>query len=373
LDDHLTFQTNGSGPQPVWLQYRHLVPSDDDWRQYLTARDELAELAKQTGHAVPSEDDWRQYLTKKTIPGPTRPQLITDLTAYDTEIGYDTVGKVPTRPRYFPLNWVGDISVACQMRVEKPGGEAILELVKGGRTFQCRLDLDRGQASLSISGLKAFHPTAETSVRGPGTYQLRLANVDHQLTLWVGGSVVSFQAAPGSESVQDGDSPTAYRAEPLHNDVPQAADLVPVRIGSHGAALKVSHLRIDRDIYYLATKYGSTAGDIISDFAPSDDPRQPFPENMDSATALADPQAWQAYSRTNSVEFVLGPDQFFMLGDNSAASKDGRLWEGEYFVRRDLLIGKALFIYWPHSLTCIPHTPIPVYYFPNFWRMGLVR
>jgi signal peptidase I len=62
-----------------------------------------------------------------------------------------------------------------------------------------------------------------------------------------------------------------------------------------------------------------------------------------------------------------------MLGDNSAASMDGRLWEGGHFVRRDLLIGKALFIYWPHALTYIPHTPIPVYYFPNFWRMGLVR
>jgi signal peptidase I len=94
---------------------------------------------------------------------------------------------------------------------------------------------------------------------------------------------------------------------------------------------------------------------------------------MDAAAALADPQAWKVYSRSNTVDFELGPDQFFMLGDNSAASKDGRLWEGSYFVRRDLLIGKALFIYWPHALTHISHPPIKVYYFPNFWRMGLVR
>jgi signal peptidase I len=342
--DHLTFHTDGASPEPVWVQYRHLVPS---------------------------EDDWRQYLATGTASGPTRPQLITDLTAYDTEFKYDSK-QDNVLPPATPHNWVGDLSVACQMRVERPGGEAILELVKGGRVFQCRLDLDSGRASLSISGLSAFHPTAETSVRGPGTYQLRLANVDHQLTLWVGGSVVAFQAAPGSQSVQDGDSPTAYRADLLHNDVPKPADLQPVRIGSRGAALEVSHLRIDRDIYYLATKYGSTAGDM-TDFASFDDVRQPFPDGMDLAQALSDPQAWQVYSRTNSVEFTLGPDQFFMLGDNSAASKDGRLWEGDYFVRRDLLIGKALFIYWPHALTYIPHTPIPVYYFPNFWRMGLVR
>jgi signal peptidase I len=36
-------------------------------------------------------------------------------------------------------------------------------------------------------------------------------------------------------------------------------------------------------------------------------------------------------------------------------------------VRRDLLTGKALVIYWPHSW----RRPIP--FFPNFQRMGLIR
>jgi signal peptidase I len=36
-------------------------------------------------------------------------------------------------------------------------------------------------------------------------------------------------------------------------------------------------------------------------------------------------------------------------------------------VHRDLLIGKALFIYWPHSWDW----PVPL--FPNFARMGFVR
>ena len=37
------------------------------------------------------------------------------------------------------------------------------------------------------------------------------------------------------------------------------------------------------------------------------------------------------------------------------------------FVRRDLLIGKALLIYWPHAW----RRPIPL--LPNFRRMGLIR
>jgi hypothetical protein len=36
-----------------------------------------------------------------------------------------------------------------------------------------------------------------------------------------------------------------------------------------------------------------------------------------------------------------------VLGDNSAWSKDGRLWGDNYWVPRELLIGKALFTYWP--------------------------
>ena len=75
----------------------------------------------------------------------------------------------------------------------------------------------------------------------------------------------------------------------------------------------------------------------------------------------------------DGVDFPLKADQFLMLGDNSANSQDGRLWGGGYWVDRDLLIGKALFIYWPHSWHEIPYVNVPCPYFPNFGRMRLVR
>jgi signal peptidase I len=62
-----------------------------------------------------------------------------------------------------------------------------------------------------------------------------------------------------------------------------------------------------------------------------------------------------------------------MLGDNSPASSDARLWNGEKYVARELLIGQALFIFWPHSFHQIPGTGIPFPFFPNFARMGLIR
>ena len=65
-------------------------------------------------------------------------------------------------------------------------------------------------------------------------------------------------------------------------------------------------------------------------------------------------------------------DQFFVLGDNSAQSSDGRLWMGEWWVDRELLIGKALFIYWPHGWG-IPYLHAAFNPVPNFGRMHLVR
>jgi hypothetical protein len=37
------------------------------------------------------------------------------------------------------------------------------------------------------------------------------------------------------------------------------------------------------------------------------------------------------------------------------------------------MIGKALYVYWPHSWDKIPGTDIPFPFFPNFERMGFVR
>ncbi len=93
---------------------------------------------------------------------------------------------------------------------------------------------------------------------------------------------------------------------------------------------------------------------------------------------------------------TLGPDQFFACGDNSPASLDGRLWEtvdpwvDEHYppatpdgprvgvVPRDLLLGRAFFVYWPSltynagsrsSGTGSGAAPVPV---PDFGRMRMI-
>jgi hypothetical protein len=158
------------------------------------------------------------------------------------------------------------------------------------------------------------------------------------------------------------------RSTPLENnrptDGPLASDLSPVGIASDGAALRVSQLKVLRDLYYIAERRSEQ---VISDF------KHRYHD------ALANPAVWEkAFHDRNMKEvvFVLGADRFLALGDNSAKSKDSRLWEQEgfeYYVKRELLIGKALYIYWPdtHYKLRTPWFSLP--YFPNFPKMGFIK
>jgi len=322
-----------------WIRYRHFVPTPEDWKV----------LAH--GH-LPAELK-------------VAPQLITDYYAYNTFItrgrGFDSAA--------FGLHWVGDLMVEAKVDVKSSQGELLLDLVEGGKHFRATIDVATGQAKLAIDGLDSFKPKADTSIKGPGSYRVAFANADNQLRLWIGRKVVEF------------DGPTTYA--PLGNDLPRstredAGDLAPAGIGSKGAALEVHDLSLWRDIYYIADKYEPSGGPIISDY----NKRTSSILRMDAvelAEFMSTPQMWETMrpggdNARQEVTFPLELDQFFVLGDNSPASKDSRLWdENEQYVARKLLTGKAIFIYWPHSLGRVPGVNLPFPFFPNFKAMGFVR
>ena len=159
-----------------------------------------------------------------------------------------------------------------------------------------------------------------------------------------------------------------------------AGDLAPVGVGSRGTSLEVTRLRVYRDIYYIATRpWRRRPGEPITDY---DLPGllEASLNRQERADFLSDPNQWHVFAERWYEDFELlkdpkNPqlDQFFALGDNSPFSQDGRLWEGQHYVERRLLIGKALFVYWPHSWGKVPGTNIPLPMFPNFADMGMVR
>ncbi|HEY4760677.1 MAG TPA: signal peptidase I, partial [Thermoguttaceae bacterium] len=330
-EKYTVFQTDGTSSGEVWLRYHHLVPSFGQWTN-----------VKQTGK--PSEDQ-------------INPQLITDFAPYNTNRNRLTSETRPyPTPDILGLHWVGDLAVSATVELENAVGQVVLELVKGGQQFQCRLDVATGQATLSISGddMQNFHPTAETKFRGPDKYDLIFSNCDRQILLWVDGEVVKF------------DAPTEY--DDLHNTRPTSLDLAPVGIASQGVKMKVSRLKIYRDIYYIA---GNKTVDFLDDYI-----RLPSLLTMGGfAQFLSDPKQWSAFDESNmrKVDFTLKDDQYFALGDNSAKSRDSRLWNKQHWINRELLKGKALFIYWPHSWNRIPYLNIPFPFFPNFSSMHFIE
>ncbi|MBI2826089.1 MAG: signal peptidase I [Planctomycetia bacterium] len=339
LDGLKSYRTDGSGIQESWLGYRHCVPTQAEWQNY-----------EASGRFVPAG-------------AAIRPQLVSDFYAYN---GGTLRGRPgPADSEYPGVHWVGDLIVECELTVEPTDddqAEAVLRLVKGGRMFDCRIQLATGQTTLSMDGAELAGP-GETSIRKGTTHTISLANVDCQLLLWVDGSLVEFP------------QPATY--EPVANEVPTVEDLTPVRIGAKGAGLEVTHLRVLRDVYYIADDYKHQVQGVLSDYETA-----VFGHgDRDRVQFLSNPAAWpRAMAQMRTISFPLRSDEFLMLGDNSPKSKDSRLWIGrdaegrpEYFVKRDLLVGKAVFVYWPHSWNRIPGTRIPFPFFPNFARMKFVR
>jgi signal peptidase I len=259
-----------------------------------------------------------------------------------------------------------------------------LDLVETGRHYQCSIDVATGKATLSIAGLDGApgefsrddgaeaRPTVtgQTPIRGAGRHRLMLANVDDQLTLWVNGRTISF------------DGPTTYldHGDHLPARTPEDdGDLAPAGIGSLGAALVVQRLKIYRDIYYIAAKsddgnfgaFDGAGADVQTLARYLSDPGYRDEKLKDGLIRAC---------QREEADFDLYADQFFTLGDNSPQSQDARIWGSKHYVTREFLIGKALFIYWPHAVGPI-YVPNPfnrerldwIPVTPNFKEMGFVR
>jgi signal peptidase I len=296
------------------------------------------------------------------------------------------------------MHWVADLILEADVETSADCSELLLELVEAGVKYRCRIDLASGTATLRIDDIEdrffddaqsangAGQRTATTSIRGGQRHHVRFSNCDDELLLWVDGGLVEF------------DGPTTFDARTFRSDdenYPQylaehPLDAAPAAIAIRGGSSTVHNLRIDRDKYYIATSISTHMGlDDYDDQKLWQFGRRAF-NRKEIQEVFTQPERWTEFlgwQIRRTVEFALEEDQFFPMGDNSPESLDARCWAGTKgrlrlprdvneeayrwtdasYVPRDLLVGKALVVFWPHSW----NSPVP--FIPNVKRMKLIR
>jgi signal peptidase I len=228
---------------------------------------------------------------------------------------------------------VSDLRVRFVLTPETPTGYVMVRLEKRDRVFWCILQMD-GRVQLVESrtepDVTANLVLVERRVRPFAVgeaVEVSFENVDYRLATHVRGEEVV------TSSSRKGDA--AYYApnirQLLEGDPPPTTS--PPRIYASAGTFALEHLVVEKDVYYYS------------------------PHWRDSGIS-----GWAPFGTWGSPAYpmLLGTGEFFMLGDNSAASKDSRLWDerGPHLSQRnppaqlgtvaaDQIIGRAFHVYWP--------------------------
>jgi signal peptidase I len=335
------FRHPGNADKVNWLRYRHIL-RPHDWPQVPNKK-----------RPAKAEHDPDAVQKIAEIKGRKHePQLITDFEAYNRY-------ELPGDPRPPTPNWVGSLMLDCKVTVDKADGELWLELSKSAERYRACFNLADGKCTLyrvhKIGGEDL--PKAQwveemgtgrddhlrekvekvgeaaTRVSKPGTYQIKFADADDRLTLWVDRDL-PFNPGVDLELTK----------EQRRNRGPTPNDLQPASVGFKGAgAVQVHNLKLWRDTYYTVK--------IPPDFSGSD---APAPEGANS-NFWNEPQSWEHPSRWGKKEWeslnglnpktmYVQPGHYLCLGDNSPESSDGRTWG---LVPERLLLGRAMLVYYP--------------------------
>ena len=327
-----------------WLRYRHFQSNETTW---------------------PKDDQ-----INPALPIPAA-ELISDFCSFNSNAeNFSSMNFNYSGPVY----WVSDLTLNATVKLDatSAGGEFVVELVEGPNTFQCVINLESGDVTLQVmeSGVPESVEElakASTAMKQSGSFDVAFANVDDRICLWINNSLIEFDQA----------------TEFVGSDVPQPSerDLAPAGIAIRNAVATVSDLMIQRDIYYrndvitfdasdgvAVHPYGSSFGGPMNS---SQEPEVPQSMQIATARSLTNPSAWakmyaehtaaQISSYGTYGDYQLDDNEYLMFGDNSSMSKDSRLFDYEtrpmngihshrYAVREKDLIGKALFIFWPHGI-----------------------
>ncbi len=247
----------------------------------------------------------------------------------------------PERGRYAPVHdFIGynGTDVRAENSVSDLAVEARVAPGLDAKSVSVRIDsgADRFLVEIPVGGSS---PPIVTR-RGPGR-KLAVKNPRGSLK----------PAAPGEPgallevSVMDRRLSVALNGAPLFDPIDYDDPAVgpgmsesPIGLGTKGGTVTLSDVRIYRDVFYTKTLAFS--------------PRRGF--------GVESP-------------YQLGPDEFFVLGDNSPVSNDSRFWPGSPVVAGDLFLGKPFLVHLPGQAVPLQVFGRSLYWVPDPREIRYIR
>ena len=236
----------------------------------------------------------------------------TSMLVYNTKIGNDfrAAYAYDDIREYIHLPYCSDLMVRFYVGTVEPQGQIGISLSKYQSRYIARIGFD-GSMVIEVQRDEKVTELARKSIGRIAVNKpiaVKFADVDHQLIFEFGEEKLTYDLGRGPDDA----GPRQTKIEPE------------VKIFG-GGRMTLSHVAILRDIHY-------TGGELAV--------------------------GRQAGRATEGNPITLGRDEFFMLGDNSPNSADGRWWGAEGrgnngrlyrqgIVPHEYLVGKALFVYWP--------------------------
>ncbi len=307
-------------------------------------------------------EDRREYRSESSDPSDLRWDTgvwpITNWTPYN---------EIPQRlssPSGDDVFAIADVRMTAGVRPDSPGASVSAVITSHGHEFRAVLADARATLQMrrtipgSATGLQwtDMQSVAAAPLVAGRVTNIEFWRVDQSLQLWVNGERIAYAEYDWGPSERLLHA-TGIAGE-AHNAMNRAGNLLIkpetyefVRPQIHwsisGSPVTLSRVGLYRDLYYEPTQF-----------------------HLGGPGLGTHPQALPE----------LGPDQFFVLGDNSPSSKDGRLWDQidpdvreqidptVGIVPRKLMLGKAFFVYFPAPYSAGGRIPIP-----NMGKVRMIR